>query len=105
MPKFNPPESLDFSSPSQWQEWRDRFSLFRIATKLDKEEGVVQVSSLVYAMGREATNIYKSFTFGPVVDGVDPKNDYETVLQKFDAYFVPKRNIIHELDLYIKVLY
>ena len=39
---------------------------FRTATKLDRETPAVQVSSLVYAMGA------------------------------FDAYFISKRNVIHE---------
>ena len=43
----------------------------------------MQVSSLIYAMGREANAIYKSFTFGPVVDEINPKNDIDTVMGKF----------------------
>ena len=63
MPKFNPPESFDFTNPSQWLEWKQRFGRFRTATKLKEEDGVVQVSSLIYAMEREAEHIYNAFTF------------------------------------------
>lgn len=103
MPKFNPPESMPFDSPSEWPEWRERFSRFRIATKLHKDDGDVQVSSLIYAMGRQAENIYKTFRFPArpaateqVPNPIDPRDDYDTVLKKFDEYFVPKRNTIHE---------
>ena len=72
--------------------------LFRKATKLDKEDGEVQVSSLVYAMGREASKIFKSFTFAEPTkeDPVDPREDHDTAMTKFEAYFIPKKNVIYE---------
>jgi hypothetical protein len=92
MPKFNPPESFPFDKPSEWPEWKARFSRYRIASKLTSEDGLVQVSSLIYAMGSEAEHIYKTFKFAKTGD--DEK--YDLVLDKFDGHFVPKRNIIHE---------
>lgn len=103
MPKFNPPEPLPFDQPSKWPEWRERFERYRIAAKLHRDDGEVQVSTLIYVMGRQAEGIYKSFTFDPqpaaTADNpnpVNPKNDYATVIEKFEAYFVPKRNTVHE---------
>ena len=97
MPKFNPPESFDFSRPETWEEWRERFLRFRIATKLQQETGEVQVSSLIYAMGREAEKIFTSFTFPARQDGQpDPKNNFDVVLRLFNNHFVPRTNVIHE---------
>ncbi|KAL7837467.1 hypothetical protein SRHO_G00271780 [Serrasalmus rhombeus] len=42
MAKFNPPENFYFSLPEQWPEWRQRFERYRIATKLNKEDGEVK---------------------------------------------------------------
>ena len=76
-----------------------RFARFRIATKLHKDDGEIQVASLIYAMGRQAE---KSFTFDPPPAPTDanpnplnPKDNYG-VLKKYDAYFVPKRNTTYE---------
>ena len=55
---FNPPQSFSFDRPSEWNDWRQRFQRFRLATKLSKEDGEVQVSLLMYAMGPEAENLY-----------------------------------------------
>ena len=103
MPKFDPPESLLFDQPSKWPEWRERFARYRIASKLHREDGEIQVSTLIYSMGRQAENIYKSFKFEApaaapeaVPNPLNPKDDYATVLAKFETYFVPKRNTIHE---------
>ena len=97
MAKFQPPEPFDFSQPAGWPEWRERFKRFRIATKLAGESGEIQVNSLIYAMGREGGKVFTSFTFCTHAEGdPDPRMDFNTVLDKFNAHFVPKRNIIHE---------
>ena len=92
MAKFQPPESFCFERPGEWTEWKKRFARYRTATKLDKEDGPVQVSTLVYALGKEAESILGSFTYN---EGED-ESDYDTVLAKFEAYFIPRRNVIHE---------
>uniref|UniRef100_A0AAV2MQB9 Retrotransposon gag domain-containing protein n=1 Tax=Knipowitschia caucasica TaxID=637954 RepID=A0AAV2MQB9_KNICA len=65
-------------------------------------------------MGSEAEKIFTSFNLSE-----DKKKSYEAVLKKFDEYFIPRRNIIHEracfyqrgqqpgetAEQYIRVLY
>ncbi len=92
MSKFHAPEAFDFAQPSSWLAWRQRFARFRIATKLDKEDGDVQVNSLLYAMGKQAEPIFGTFTFS-----AEEENDYyNAVVKRFDEHFVPKRNLIHD---------
>ena len=91
MLKLSPPEKFDFSKPLDWPDWKQNFLRFRLATKFDKEEGIVQVSTLIYTMGREAEHVYKSFT---LADGNDAK--FDVIWAKFDEHFVSKRNIIHD---------
>ncbi|XP_025089823.1 uncharacterized protein LOC112561503 [Pomacea canaliculata] len=91
MGPFRAPEQFNFSQPNLWPEWKQRFQRFRCASKLDKDDEAVQVSALIYTMGNNAERILTSF-------GLDARQlqEYDTVLEKFDEYFVPKRNIIHE---------
>ncbi|KAI2646083.1 Retrovirus-related Pol polyprotein from transposon opus [Labeo rohita] len=92
MAKFSPPESFDFSHPELWPEWKQRFHRFRIATKLDKESGEVQVCTLLYSLRKEAEHIVSTFVYTAEGD----ENRYDIVLDKLDNYFVPKVNVIHE---------
>ncbi len=92
MAKFQPPESFCFERPAEWTEWKKRFARYRTATKLDKEEGPVQVSTLVYALGKEAESFLSSFTYNEKEDELV----YDTVLAKFNVYFILRRNVIHE---------
>ena len=56
MTKFNPPTNFPLDKPGEWPEWKQRFVRFRTATKLDKEDGPIQVSILIYARGSESEN-------------------------------------------------
>ena len=112
MPKFNPPVCFLFDKPADWPEWKQRFLRFRTAAKLDRETPAVQVSSLVYAMGREAEKIYGSFQLATTVPApaagaaaataaaaaaaVPNADNFDLVMKRFDAYFIPKRNVIYE---------
>ncbi|CAL9693588.1 unnamed protein product [Knipowitschia caucasica] len=91
MAKFQAPESFDFTQPSAWPTWRQRFSRFRIATKLDQEDGDVQVNTLLYAMGKESEPVFSTFAFPD-----DVVDYYGEVMRKFDEHFIPRRNVIHE---------
>ena len=102
MGKFNPPESFDFSKPQLWTDWRKRWVRYHTATELSNKSQAVQVSSLIYAMGQKAEAIYK--TFEQVEDGAplqdqaqvqDPET-HDAILKKFDRYFIPMVNVIHE---------
>ncbi|CAL9695394.1 unnamed protein product [Knipowitschia caucasica] len=92
MAKFPPPDAFDFSRPEHWPEWRQQFQRYRVATKLNLEDGEVQVCTLLYSLGKEAEQVYKTFVFE---EGEDD-DDYEIVLGKLDNYFIPKVNTIHE---------
>ena len=75
----------------EWPDWKQNVLRFRLATKLQKAGGDVQVSALVYTMERETQLVYKSFT---LAEGDEKKLD--VVLANFDEHFVPKRNVTHE---------
>ena len=92
MAKFNPPDSFNFSNPTEWADWKQRFSRYRSATKLKDEDEEVQISSLIYAMGNEAEHVFQSFQF----ENNDDSKKYDVVLQKFNEYFIQKKTLIHE---------
>lgn len=78
MAKFNSPHSFAFDK-SEELEWRQRFLRYRTATKLNKDDGRVQVRCLIYAMGQEAENIFRFFVFNQVAH----EDDFDRVLAKF----------------------
>ena len=91
MAKLTPPEALDFTQPQKWTEWARRFQRYRTASKLDKEDGEVQVSTFIYAMGPEAEIILDK-------SGLEEadRSKFDKVFEKFESHFTPQRNYIHE---------
>ena len=92
MAKFSPPEPFDFSQPTTWPAWKQRWTRYSMISKLDKDEKDMQVSTLVYCMGNQAEEIFASFKW----EADDDKKDPDKVIAQFDKYFVPRRNVIFE---------
>ena len=101
MSKFNPPAEFDFSLPDAWPEWKKRFSRYRLAAKLNKEDEDVQVSTLLYNMGSEAESVFDQLKF----DAVGDAEKYEKVVEKLDAYFQPSLNVFHQRSLFEKCVH
>ena len=87
MLKLNPLEKLELAKPrSDRIIWKQRFERFRYATKLNKEDEILQINNThIYKMGKEAEHIFKVFTFG---EGDEKK--YAKVFEKFDDQFIPR---------------
>ena len=86
-----PPAPFDFKNPENWPKWIWRFKRYRISTELNKKHEPLQINTMIYCMGDEADDIFKSFTFA---EGDEKK--YASVKEKFDQHFIIKRNVIFE---------
>ena len=85
---LQPPEPFNFKQPDDWSRWKRRFEQFRLASGLDTDPAVKQVSTLLYCMADvvlTSTNITE-----------EEKKVYETVCGKFDDFFKVRRNVIFE---------
>ena len=56
-----PPEPFTFSRPGEWPKWACRYERFRAASGLSEKDEVVQVNTLLYAMGDKADDVLWSF--------------------------------------------
>ena len=94
---FKPPEAFDFLQAESWPAWRKRFERYSTATELCNKNFSVQVSSLIYAMGPTAEQIYESFSFD---ESDEAQPTLKKVLDLFDAHFMPQKNIIHVRSIF-----
>ena len=88
---LQPPPTFCFDEPDEWPKWRYRFEQFRVASGLDKEDEVRQVSTLLYCLGEEADDI---LTLTNITE--DNRKKYSKVLAKFDGHFKVCKNVIFE---------
>ena len=90
--KITAPEMFDFKKPDEWEKWIHRFGRYRMACDLYKKSEEVQVNTLLYAMGDAADDVMTTFMFGDEGDRLK----YDKVKEKFDQYFLVRRNAIYE---------
>ena len=86
-----PPEKFNFAHPDSWPQWIKRFERYRVASGLSDRDGPVPVSTLIYAMGEEAEEIFSSFE----LQEADSSN-YSRVKDYFAKHFVKRHNPIYE---------
>ena len=85
------PLKMTGNMDENWKTWRQRFEIYATATELDAKEENIQCAQLLHYMGEEAINIYNTFQFKET-----EKNKIKVLKEKFNAYFVPKKNIAYE---------
>lgn len=88
---ITPPDLFQFSTPTEWPKWKQRFLRFRTASGLNTKSDEEQVDALIYFMGDKAEDIFLAFT----LTDAEEKN-FQVVLNKFDDHFIVKRNVIFE---------
>ena len=94
------PDSLIISAngnPSNsWAKWKSKFEIYLQASGLDDKLPKQKVGLILHHIGEEGQDIFKNFTFlpeRPNPNNVDEnlpaedKNDYATVMSKFDQFF------------------
>ena len=93
MAEFNiaPPEPFLFSQPENWEKWIRRFDRFRKSSGMAEKPEPDQVNTLIYSMGDLAEDILLSFRLTK-----EEAKKYSTVLEKFQQYFVKRKNVIYE---------
>ena len=69
---------------------------YTLATKLDKEEEARQVATLLAVIGKEANEVFRTFTFS----SPEYAKKIEHVSRKFEEYCIPRENTIYERFLF-----
>ncbi|KAJ8872719.1 hypothetical protein PR048_026333 [Dryococelus australis] len=77
-----PPASFDFRRPEEWGSWFKRFQRYRLVSGLLEKSGEIHV---------KAEDIMNSFNLSD-----EESTSYEVVVKRFEAHFIPKRNVIYE---------
>ncbi|XP_063365119.1 uncharacterized protein LOC134653655 [Cydia amplana] len=74
------------SMEENWKLWVQKFKIFLLAEDLEAVSDDRKIALLLHNMGDKGVEIYNSFN-------LEPKQTFEEVLKKFNAYFIPKVNI------------
>ena len=94
MANLSQPTQLDLTGniAENWKRFKQRFELYNVASGMSLKDGKSQTSMLLHIIGDEALGIYNTFVFAESGDSMK----LEKVLEKFESYCMPKRNVTYE---------
>ena len=85
------PLKIEDNTPELWKQWRERFETFILASGISEKSEKQQCAVLKHVIGADAAAISKTFSFTE-----EEEDDLEVLLNKYDDYFEPIRNITVE---------
>ena len=95
LPALHSLEINDSNVAEKWSEWKEIWEHYSVASKVNKEEGDVQVAALLTAIGPEARKVFKTWNLSAT-----ERKDIKGVIERFDNYCNPRKNIPFERYLF-----
>ena len=95
LPALHSFEINDSNVAEKWSEWKEMWEHYSVASKVNKEEGDVQVAALLTAIGPEATKVFKTWNLSAT-----ERKDIKGVIERFGNYCNPRKNIPFERYLF-----
>ena len=90
--QLSSPDLFNFKTPDDWPRWRRRFEQFRVASGLAADgDAEKQITMLLYCLGEQSEAVFES-----TKPTEEERKDYTKVLEKFDAFFAVRKNVIFE---------
>ena len=87
--------NLNGDIAQNWRCWKQRWSLFAIASGAHEKGESIQCATFFHMIGEDALNIYDTFTFQD-----NEINKIQVLIDKFDQYFSPQKNITYQRYLF-----
>ncbi|OCT72150.1 hypothetical protein XELAEV_18035117mg [Xenopus laevis] len=95
MDHFKPPQPICMSGnlSENWRRWAQKFTLYLTAARLEQKPEPTKIALLLHCIGDEALEVYN--TMG-IAQTQAADRSLDSVMQAFQAYFQPKRNVVFE---------
>lgn len=87
--QISPPENFDFGKPEAWPLWKKRIERYFTISGLNRVEESEKVDTLLYIMGSRSEEVFLQLPD-------DKKGTFSLVLEEFDKYFKPQKNVIFD---------
>ena len=86
-----------------WKSWILNYNIYERASEIEVKSQKIQIATFLNIIGQEGIDIYKSFDDNEIeelIDGktkkIKGKENLNWIKNKFQEYFIPKRNITYE---------
>ena len=98
MKGFVKPSQISFEGNvgENWRRFKQRYEKFVAASGYEKKSNKEKCCILLNLAGEQAIEVYNTFTYGEEEEQDDPA----VLIEKFEAYCNPKRNITYKRHLF-----
>lgn len=107
MDKIQPPPQLKLAGGNladRWERFKDSLQWYLEATNLATANETRKIAILLTVAGSEAQEVFRTFKYNPAKPATateaavpeETAKQYETVLNKFTEFCVPRKNVIYE---------
>ena len=101
-----PPLQLTGNVSENWRKFRQKFEIYLQATGTVEKDDKRKTSVLLHVIGEEAVEVYNTFTWDvmrgdPPALVQDQNMKLNIVLQKFEDYCLPRKNLVYEMHKFI----
>ena len=89
-----PPNPLSFTGnvAQNWREFEEQLKWYLAGTETDEKPDLAKIGIMLSHAGKEARDVYKTFEWAAEAD----KTKFNKVLEAFQRYCSPRKNIIYE---------
>ena len=96
--------ALTGNLPENFRRFKQKFELYLLASGGSSKSADVQKAILLHVIGDDAQEIYNTLTITPRTndDGAAIPEDTSDILNSFEEYCNPRRNVVYERDMFIK---
>ena len=77
------------------RKWKQRWNLYKIASGINEKNQDIQCAIFLHMISEDALRIYDTFVFT-----IEENDQIAPLVQKFESYFSPKKNITYERYLF-----
>lgn len=82
---------LDGNMSENWRRFKRNYNIFAAATKVNAEQDAVKIATFLNAIGPNAVDLFDSFVMTE-----ENRLVYERVVEAFEGYCNPRKNVIYE---------
>lgn len=91
------PEQFSFYDAdlaNKWKLWKQKFEFYLLASGKNDKKDNVKIAVLLNLLGDEALAIYNTFEYDEISG--ENKEKLITILDKFEKYCSPRKNLVFE---------
>lgn len=89
--KLPQPLSFNGNISENYRKFKQQFQIYLTASEKTEKDDEVKVALLLNCIGDEGLDVFNNFSLSET-----NKKNYQKVIEEFDSYMIPKKNIIYE---------